>query len=166
MNNQCFELTPLSRWYGQRHIVSLSRWNTYAPLMAKVQSHLPGLTPPRHSSLPSKFSICFKLTRGQNHEKAYQKLVVTTSRKTTSKSLSWSEPRERGSQGIGSVTEWQNKCQYKLPGTYANKNGVTASKSCPTPRSPRRSTSSAHVLRRNPQKTSSPHLESLLHKRT
>ena len=36
MNNQCFELTPLSRWYGQRHIVSLSRWNTYAPLMAKV----------------------------------------------------------------------------------------------------------------------------------
>ena len=44
MNNQCFELTPLSRWYGQRHIVSLSRWNTYAPLMAKVQSHLPGLT--------------------------------------------------------------------------------------------------------------------------
>ena len=27
MNNQCFELTPLSRWYGQRHIVSLSRWN-------------------------------------------------------------------------------------------------------------------------------------------
>ena len=150
MNNQCFELTPLSRWYGQRHIASLSRWNTYAPLMAKVQSHLPGLTPPRD----------------QNHEKAHQKLVVRTTRKTMSKSLSWSEPRERGSQGIGSVTEWQNKCQYKLPGTYANKNGITASKSCPTPRSPRRSTSSAHVLRRNPQKTSPPHLEPPPHKRT
>ena len=84
MNNQCFELTPLSRWYGQRHIVSVSRWNTYAPLMAKVQSHLPGLTPPRD----------------QNHEKAHQKLVVRTTRKTTRQSLSWSKPRERRSQAI------------------------------------------------------------------
>ena len=75
MNNQCFELTPLSRWYGQRHIVSVSRWNTYAPLMAKVQSHLPGLTPPRD----------------QNHEKAHQKLVVRTTRKTQRRRLTSSE---------------------------------------------------------------------------
>ena len=36
MNNQCFELTPLSRWYVQRHIVSLLRWNTYAMHIALI----------------------------------------------------------------------------------------------------------------------------------
>jgi hypothetical protein len=36
MNNQCFELTPFSRWYGQRRIVSLWRWNTYLMHIALI----------------------------------------------------------------------------------------------------------------------------------
>jgi hypothetical protein len=36
MNKKCFELTSLSRWYGQRHTASLLRWNTYPVHIALI----------------------------------------------------------------------------------------------------------------------------------